>query len=217
VHQASFVSTIIRHPTNTSADADVAIDPIEWWHRLCWVTPQLALCGDLGDDIAAMKTHLAEWVEAGITDIIDTRIEADDSRFVARLAPHIDYHWLGVDDDDGRQADDWFDAGATAIVAATAHSEARVVVHCHMGVNRGPSLLFAAMLEMGQSPVDAISAIRAARPIAAVLYADDAVNWWVRRTGSAHSHRLDVRRWHRDNPLDTKWIIHRLWAGSQSA
>ena len=217
MHKALVVSTTLRHLTTTAADVVVPIEPIEWWHRLCWVTPQLALCGDLGDDIASMKSHLAEWVDAGITDIIDTRVEADDTKFVARLAPHIGYRWLGVDDDDGRQADEWFDAGAAAVISAVVDPSARVVVHCHMGVNRGPSLLFAAMLAMGHRPVDAISAIRAARPIAAVLYADDAVNWWVRRTGSAHSHRLDVRRWQRENTLDTGWIVHRLWAGSQSA
>lgn len=164
-----------------------------------------------------MKRHLSEWTDAGITHIVDVRIEADDTKFVGRLAPHMTYHWLGVDDDDGRQADQWFDAGAAVVAAALAEPSARVMVHCHMGVNRGPSMLFASMLALGHEPVQAISAIRAARPIAAVLYADDAVDWWSRRTGASGSHRLDVRRWQKEHPLDTQWIVRRMWADARSA
>ena len=122
--QALVVSSTVRHPLPGSLE----VDPIDWWHRICWVTPQLALCGDLGDDIASMKADLDEWVDAGITHIVDTRIEADDTKFVARLAPHISYHWLGVDDDDGRQSDQWFDAGSAAIASAVADPTSRVVV-----------------------------------------------------------------------------------------
>jgi dual specificity phosphatase 3 len=193
------------------------LEAIDWWRRICWVTPQLALCGDLGDDIGPMKRHLSEWVGAGITHIVDVRVEADDTTFVARLAPHITYHWLGVDDDGGRRADEWFDAGAAAVVGALADPSARVMVHCHMGVNRGPSMLFAAMLALGHHPLAALAVIRRQRPIAAVLYAEDAVRWWAARTGSGSSHRLDVRRWQKANPLDTEWIVHRLWTSSQSA
>ena len=193
------------------------LEAIDWWRRICWVTPQLALSGDLGDDITSMKHHLGQWVDAGITHIVDVRVEADDSRFVARLAPDVTYCWLGVDDDGGRQADEWFDAGASAVTAAVADPAARVMVHCHMGVNRGPSLLFAAMLALGHDPIDAITEIRRRRPIAAVLYADDAITWWARRTGAGSSHRLDIRRWQKANPLDTEWIVSRLWSSSQSA
>ena len=193
------------------------LEAIDWWRRICWVTPQLALSGDLGDDMASMKRHLDEWVDAGITHIVDVRVEADDTKFVARLAPHLTYHWLGVDDDGGRQADEWFDAGTAAVSAALSDPAARVMVHCHMGVNRGPSLLFAAMLALGHDPIEAITAIRQQRPIAAVLYADDAVRWWADRSGSGSSRRLDVRRWQKEHPLDTAWIVHRLWTASQSA
>ena len=193
------------------------LEAIDWWRRICWVTPQLALSGDLGDDIASMKHHLDEWVDAGITHIVDVRVEADDSTFVARLAPDVTLLLARRRRRRRAAADEWFDAGAAAVMAAVADPAARVMVHCHMGVNRGPSLLFAAMLALGHDPVDAITDIRRRRPIAAVLYADDAVRWWARRTGAGSSHRLDIRRWQKANPLDTAWIVSRLWSSSQSA
>ena len=196
--------------THDRIGPDGRVDPSDWWHRICWVTPQLALSGDLGDDLVSMRRRLREWVDSGITHIVDVRLEADDSRFVAGRAPHIRYHWLGVDDDDGRQTRAWFEAGAEVITSAVADPSTRVMVHCHLGVNRGPSLLFAAMLALGHDSVEAIAAIRRARPIAAVMYADDAVQWWARRVGAPPRVCLDVRRWQRAHPVDTAWIVHRL-------
>jgi dual specificity phosphatase 3 len=73
-------------------------------------------------------------------------------------------------------------------------------------VNRGPSMVFAAMLAMGHEPVDAIETIRRSRPIAAVLYAVDAVEWWSRRTGARSSQVFEVRRWLNQHPADIDWI-----------
>ena len=77
---------------------------------------------------------------------------------------------------------------------ALADPEAKVLVHCHMGINRGPSLAFAALLASGWDPVDAIDRIRQVRPIAAVGYAEDALAWHHRRAGTPASIRVDERR-----------------------
>ncbi len=208
-------------------------DPHHWWRRLCWVTPQLALSGDLPDGDAAKLRALRAWQDAGVTHVVDTRLERNDEQFVARHAPGLGYTWAGVDDDGGRQPDWWFEQGVAAVLEATgavegaaareASSDAvrggvaggKVVVHCHMGVNRGPSMGFAAMLASGHDPLRALTTIRDRRPIAAVLYAEDAVTWWHRRRGADRRSLYDdvraVRSWHRANPIDTGWITSRIW------
>jgi len=89
-----------------------------------------------------------------------------------------------------------------------------VLVHCHMGVNRGPSMAFAILLGLGHDPVEALRAIRSARPIAAILYAEDAISWWHRRNGTpetiAYAERRRVREWLRKNEVDVGWIISRI-------
>ena len=91
---------------------------------------------------------------------------------------------------------------------------ARVLVHCHMGVNRAPSLAYAAMLELGRGVEEALEAIRAARPIAAIAYAADAVRWFGehrsmdREAVQAASDR--ARAWLAFNPVATSWIISRI-------
>ncbi|MEJ7774997.1 MAG: hypothetical protein WKF72_09340 [Nocardioidaceae bacterium] len=52
----------------------------------------------------------------------------------------------------------------------------KVLLHCHMGINRGPSAGVAVLLATGWDPVDAFDAVRRARPIAHVAYAADALD-----------------------------------------
>lgn len=190
-------------------------DPHQWWRKLCWVTPQIALSGDLPDGWDAKRRGLQDWVDAGITHVVDTRLEHNDESFVREHAPGIAYTWAGVDDHGGRQPDSWFDEGVAGVLAAVDDPTSKVVVHCHMGVNRGPSMGFAAMLATGHDPLKALSTIRERRPIAAVLYAEDAVGWWHRSNGADRKTVYDdtraVRSWHQANPIDTDWITSRIW------
>ena len=59
-----------------------------------------------------------------------------------------------------------------------------------------------------------LEAIRTARPIAAVLYAPDAVAWWMRRTGAPYTELCraagDVDTWQTANSVQTSWIISRI-------
>ena len=190
------------------------IQPASWWRHLCEVTDRLFVCGDLPhlpSDPDGFHRVLGEWVAAGITHIVDLRGEACDADNVARFAPHIDYVWLGTHDAGGDQEFSWFDKGAAAITGALADPETRVVVHCHMGVNRAPSMAFAALLQLGHGIEEGLDAIRDARPIAAIRYADSAVRWFADRSGWADACRSDaesrVWAWHRDNGVDLGWII----------
>ncbi len=206
----------MNHPTPLAARN--AITKPEQWHRtLCPVTEQLLLCGDLAPGDAAARAQLDAWVDAGITHILDVRLDCEvrgDVEFVATHAPQITYLRAGVDDAGGRRDDAWFDAGVAAVLEALTDPTVKVVVHCHMGVNRGPSMAFAALLADGWAPIPALEAIRAARPIAAVLYAPDAVAWWMQRTGAPNTEvaaaRTDVIRWGWANAIDTSWIISRI-------
>lgn len=192
-------------------------DPVVWHRTSCWVTDRINLTGDLHHDPQVATGQLEAWVTDGITDVLDVRGEASDERFVAHNAPDVTYRWLGTHDDGGQQSDAWFDAGTAAGLAALARSDGRLVVHCHMGINRGPSIGFAILLALGWDPLEALDAIRAARPIAKVLYAGDAISWWLRRNGASPTEVsagvASVNQWHHDNPLDLGWVISRIRFG----
>jgi dual specificity phosphatase 3 len=196
-------------------------DPAGWWRHLCWVTDRLALCGDLSHDRDLACNQLVDWQAAGVTHIIDVRAEWSDESLVTAEAPELTYHWLGADDHGGTHSGDWFDSGVGAVRAAFEDPDAKVVIHCHMGVNRAPSMGLAVLVALGWEPLEALEAIRAARPIAAVLYADDAISWALRNAGCGDTEimaaRRRVRRWLRENPVDVSWVISRIRIAERSA
>ncbi len=179
-----------------------------------FVTPGLAVGGDLAYDRDTAGAQLAELVGCGLTHIIDVRLEWSDEEFVAGAAPQVGYFHHGVDDAGQCIPDGWFDAGVGYALDALAGPAAVVLVHCHMGINRGPSLGYAILLAQGWDPVAALDAVRAARPIAAVAYAEDALRWHHARTGTPAVERAQdragVAQWRSDNQLDTASIIRRL-------
>ena len=87
----------------------------------------------------------------------------------------------------------------------------RAVVHCHMGINRGPSMAFALLLADGWGITEALDAIAEARPIVGLIYADDAVRWWGRRNGwsqeQVHAGVAEVSRWHLTKGIDIAQVI----------
>ena len=140
------------------------------------LTDTLWTGGDLPEDDATAIAHIADWLAAGIGTVIDCRVEWTDEEFVAAVAPGIRYINLGIDDAGQRVPPAWFDRVVAA--ADTAPAGTGVLVHCHMGINRGPSAAYALLLAAGHDPVEAIDLIRSQRPIAAVGYAEDALRWW---------------------------------------
>jgi dual specificity phosphatase 3 len=193
-------------------------NPETLWREICWVSDQLAVSGDLSSRKEHALTQLSAWEEAGITDVFDMRGEADDSEFIHSNST-ITSHWFGVDDNGGTRSDVWFDALTAQALVVLTDPTRRALVHCHMGVNRGPSALYAILLHLGWNHVDALRHIRDARPIAGIIYAADAASWKARRDGldseTVQSRVDDVQSWFGRNPLDIAYVIRRI--GSQFA
>jgi protein-tyrosine phosphatase len=176
-----------------------------------FVTAQLVVGGDLDTNDDALATaQLRELVEAGVTHVVDARIEWSDEQWVAEQAPAVSYLHHGMDDAGQRVPAAWFDTGVAFAMEAI-DLGGTVLTHCHMGINRGPSLAFAVLLAQGWDPVEALDAIRAARPIAWVAYAEDALRWHHETRGSTPAElerdRRRVRAWREDNELDLAAVI----------
>lgn len=194
-------------------NGDVA-EPASWHRRLCWVNEWLAVSGDLpAEEPDEAKALLRSWVDEGVTDILDLRDEWEDIEFVAEHAPGVRYHWLGTHDEGGAQSDSWYDDGV-AVGRSVREAGGRLLVHCHMGVNRAPSMAFRLLLDTGVEPVEALMMIRGARPVAATLYADSALDHYHRRQRVRLAHRVQqqvaVGQWVEENPVDVSWIISRI-------
>lgn len=189
-------------------------DPARWHRVLSRVGDRLIVTGDLDADSARALDQLDEWVDAGVTAIVEVRGEWSDDALVAAHAPGLDYIWAGTHDGGFGQSDRWFDTVLERLRPHLDDPTAVVLTHCHMGVNRGPSMALRILLELGWDAVEALDAIRAARPIAAAIYAADAVDHFHRRNGSSTTVRLaDVRRvagWLEAHPIDVAWIVSRI-------
>lgn len=156
------------------------------------LTDTLWTGGDLPDD-ATLPEVLGTWRDAGIGVIIDCRVEWSDEDFVAEYAPEIRYEHLGIDDVGQRVRRGWFDQLVLTASPQETDPAPGVLVHCHMGINRGPSGAYALLLSRGYDPVGAIERIRERRPIAGVSYAEDALDWWHDRSGTPEDVRADQR------------------------
>jgi dual specificity phosphatase 3 len=177
-----------------------------------FVTPRLVIGGDLDYwDHEHADRQLSELAGAGVTHIVDARCEATSEDFVARFTPQIAYLHHGMDDAGQVVPGEWFDIGVRFALDALTDPAAVVLTHCHMGINRGPSLGFAVLLALGWDPVEALDAIRKARPIAAIAYAEDALRWRQDRTGVPIADRRQdqdrLAQWRIDNDLDVETVI----------
>ena len=173
------------------------------------VTDRLYVGGDLSYDETTAVAQLQELEDLGITHIVDVRLEWSDLDALAQSAPQIGYLHHGMDDAGQAVPYEWFERAVSWVEEAGA--EAVVLAHCHMGINRGPSLGFAILLAQGWDPVEAITAIRKARPCANVWYAADALTWHQQRTGvdaaTAAEQHAALESWREENPLDVVRII----------
>jgi hypothetical protein len=189
-------------------------NPASWHRAICWAHPRLIVTGDLATHPSAHCPQLRHWRDAGVTHIVDVRQEWSDASLVSELAPEINYVHVGTDDMGNRRSDAWFEGVLDQLGDAIHDPYSVILVHCHMGVNRGPSMALRIMLEQGWDAIDAIEAIRAARPIAAVIYAADAVDHFHRCHGTPDTDRVRdrrrVMRWLDDDDVDVGWIISRI-------
>ena len=188
--------------------------------NLNFITPRLATGGDLPEGFDEALTDLRAWEELGITHVVDNRLECSDAEFVAEHSPDIEYLHNGVDDRGEDMPDEWFDTGVRFVLAALVEPDAKVLVHCHMGINRGPSLTYASLLAVGWDPIEAMTAIRTTRPIAAIGYADDALDWHHRRRRVERTTQVENWRrmdeWYDANPIDVVRIIKQIRLGEAS-
>jgi dual specificity phosphatase 3 len=185
-------------PELTLADAD-------------FVTPALLVGADLETfDRALARDQLAELTGAGVSHILDTRVEWTDEELVRELAPSIHYLHHGVDDVGQALSGAWFDECVAWIRAAIADGGV-VLVHCHMGINRGPSLVLAALLDQGFEVATALERVRESRPIAVIDYADDVLQWHHGHKSTspeqvAADHRA-LAEWRKHHHLDVQEVI----------
>ena len=203
------------NPSPTISDSRT---PAEWWRTLCEVIipkrngARIVVSGDLHHEHDQALKQLQEWQAYGITHILDARGEYSDIKFVAEHAPEIIYIECGTHDDGGHQDAGWFDNALETLGEDLFDKENVALIHCHLGCNRGPSLAARILLSQGYDLVPVLDAIRKARPIAAILYAEDVVDHWLagQSDGIKRSARQTVRKWHADNPINLAWIIRRL-------
>ncbi len=179
-----------------------------------FVTDRLALGGDLSSMFRTGRAQLDELVGAGITHIVDLRSEWSDELLVRGWAPGVRYWHYGIPDA-GQQIDpDWFEILTGWVREALADPDAKVLLHCHMGVNRAPSATLAVLLDQGMGLREALEAIRDARPIAVIDYADSVLDWHLSRTdadarGRRNARRV-LRRWRGTHGLNPEDVIRQL-------
>jgi hypothetical protein len=76
--------------------------------------------------------------------------------------------------------DAWFDDARAFVRAVWMDPDAKVLAHCHMGSNRGPSIAYSLLLDLGVDPIEAFDMIRQVRPIAYMGYVEDALDHHLR-------------------------------------
>ena len=184
----------------------------------------MALCGDLHNDWDEAEAQVTDWAAQGVTHILDVREEAlvsYEAFRIAAMSPGMEYFNLGTHDDGGSQDDHWFASGVDYVRNALSDPAAKVLIHCHMGVNRGPSMGFAVLLAGGLSPVDAYTAIRENRPVAGVIYAPSAVDWFMRANSVPEDVWADqacaLATVMDEDPVDVGWIVSRIWTADWAA
>jgi dual specificity phosphatase 3 len=169
-----------------------------------FVTDRILLGADLGADAGFVGRGLRELEAAGITHILDTRIEWTDAAIARRITPGITYKHAGIDDAGQQVPDAWFEEVVSWLNEVLADASHKMFVHCHMGINRSPSAVVAYFLAQGLSVREAMSRIRQARASAYGYYAEDALDWWLRKTHTPHAQRVLAREelatWRQENP-----------------
>ncbi|CAN5218329.1 hypothetical protein BH09ACT6_BH09ACT6_15460 [soil metagenome] len=169
-----------------------------------FVTDYLAIGGDLSEGLETAAAEAVELAEVAlITHILDVRMEAKETLW--EHFPGVQYRWDGIDDAGQKVPAEWFER-ITDWADAAINAGGTVLTHCHMGINRGPSAGYAVLLRRGWDPVQAIDAIRTARPQAFVAYAENALDWHFTRTGATpiekRSCRTRLAEWRLTHPMD---------------
>ena len=203
---------------DTEIDADDArfqTEGAKWWRAPCVVTDDLVVSGDLHHDPARGLAQLREWTDAGVTGIIDCRGEWSDKRMVQAAEPDLVYYEQGTHDAGGNQEAAWYRAGYDYFKhAKRMDPKGKVMVHCHMGINRAPSLAFYILIREGYAPADALNLIRDARPIAACYYAESAWQTFAEDERLSDGERMEgevaIMMFFDQREIDLRRVIHEV-------
>lgn len=151
--------------------------------NISWINDTLACGGDFSYTPERALAQLDDLLQQDVGYVIDCRQEADD--FEAWMpVDGVQYHWLPSEDRIGYHMPPQHFDRAVAIARRAEAEGRKVFVHCHMGVNRGPSTAFAILLDRGMDPVAAFDLIRERRPQAGISYAEDALVAHLDRQGA---------------------------------
>lgn len=134
---------------------------------------------DIAYDLTGMEAveTIAHLRGLGVTHVVDARIEWTDADLWEDAGlPAENYCYAPITDSYSHMPDDaWFSQIENFIgdFLVNRKDGDKVYVHCHMGVNRGPSAAMLALLtaDPDLSPWDAFLAIREARSMAGLVYA----------------------------------------------
>lgn len=179
-----------------------------------FITNQIAFGGDLAASFKVARTQLDELLNAGITHIVDLRSEWSDEVLVRGWAPEIKYLNHRIEDAGQLIDPEWFDELISWVDAAFTDPNAKVLVHCHMGVNRAPSATLALLLHQGMGLREALELIRATRPVAVIDYAGSVLTWYLGRTDADPRTRRNLRRvlirWRQSHHVDAAGVIREI-------
>jgi hypothetical protein len=162
------------------------------WANAHRVTDFLYVGGSIRSGSADPGTVITELKSHGLTHILDCRSETSDERLVANLAPDVDYHQAGTEDEAAGTAEGWFDSGVGFAREALKIPGTVLLAHCALGQARGPSMAYAVLLDQGYDPGEALLMITQARPQAKASYAEHALSWHLNRTGVTDKERADA-------------------------
>jgi len=182
--------------------------------KISRVAGRLYVSGALEFDRNRAAEQLQTWIDEGITHYLAVHVEFDFEEFI-RENSDIEVVHLGVDDHLGRQDLTWFDRIAEAANAIFANPDHKLVATCYLGVNRGPSAAMAILCAQGWTPLQAMRAIRKARPIANLAYAGDVARWNTLRDGGteleARAAEVEVIAWFARHPLAAGEAIREIY------
>ena len=154
---------------------------------VAWLTEDLATGGDLGWDVDVTDRRARALATAGVVTVVDLRQgrELEDGVAEQWRALGVEHVHLPTDDAHGHHVPaELFDVAVEAAREAAGRG-GRTLVHCHMGVNRGPSAAFAVLLDRGWDVVEAFEHVTTTREVAQVAYAEDALRAHHARQGVA--------------------------------
>lgn len=195
-------------------------DPVEPAHiaNIAKLTDRLWVGGDLDHRApGGALSELKGWLDVGVTDILDLRAEWSDEDLVKSAAAEVRYHHLGATDRGLPQDDAWFSEGVD-VARSSWDRRGTLLVHCHLGVNRAPSMAMAILATAhGWDPIDSLQHTRRCRSVAHAAYAEDALDWWLREKleppASKRAYRSRLANWRHAYPLDGDRIVEKMRDG----